>query len=194
MIGPLFWPALALLAGILVGDFLGGSPTGWLAGMTFAALLALALALWRRRRIAPQPAGTLNFASPTIPSLVLVPFSLAALCLGAALDRRATPTVDPAYIGWYVGRQAPAAVEGLLVYPPDERDRYTNLLLEVAAIQLVEAGPWQPVSGRLLASVSPGGGWRYGDRLRLAGEIGFPEDTEDSSYPAYLYRHAVGAT
>lgn len=180
MIGPLFWPALALLAGILLGDFLGSIRVeAWLAGMIFAALLALGLALWRRRRIAPQPAETLNFAATTIPTLILVPISLAALCLGAALDRRAAPTVNPAYIGWYVGRQAPAAVEGLLVIPPDERDRYTNLLLEVDAIQLEEAGSWMPVSGRLLASVSPGGGWRYGDRLRLTGEIGFPEETED---------------
>jgi competence protein ComEC len=193
VIGPLFWLALAFLAGILLGDWLGGESWPWLVGMAAAVLLALLLGLLRRRS-APPLAGSISYDPPAIPIYILLPLALAAVCLGAARDRQATPATGPGYIGWYTGLGEEVTMEGRLIRPPDERDRYTNLLVQAERMRTSEEGPWQPVTGQVLASVSPGGGWRYGDRLRLAGEIGFPENVEGSAYPEYLYRHGIGAT
>jgi competence protein ComEC len=74
------------------------------------------------------------------------------------------------------------------------RDTYTNLRLEMGTLQPVQNDQSLPVKGLVLAKVSPGGEWQYGDRLRLTGKLETPPEEEAFSYREYLARQGVYST
>ncbi len=176
---PLFWLSLAFLAGIGLADGLKWPSTAWwiLAGFALAAAILIEVfraPLGRRLRILPP------FPYPLIPLI---------LSLGALRYQAIQPRLEPGFIAYYNNPDSQVVVEGWLVEPPDERDGYANL--RVAAEQLVSPQVAEPVHGLLLARVPPGGGWHYGDRLRLLGQLESPPENEDFSYRDYLARQGV---
>ncbi len=190
---PLLWLSLAFLSGVLLGERLGwpinlwlllaGLAAGWLFLRPFLARLRLQSRL-------PLPAGRRDAARlPTVP--LPYPLIFLALCLGAARYRLAQPAVTPDFIAWYNDTQGRYTLEGLLVSPPDERDLYTNLRVQVDQLRLAGEQLFTPVSGLILAQAPPGGGWRYGDRLRLEGALQTPPESEDFSYRDYLARQGI---
>ncbi|HEX7975759.1 MAG TPA: ComEC/Rec2 family competence protein [Anaerolineales bacterium] len=190
---PLLWLSLAFLSGIVLGEFLGWPTVAWLALAGFAlALLLLRLLLTLRFRRFPAS----NPPAPT-PNLPRFPFPLPLLfifvALGAARYLQTQPQFNPGFIAWYNGLEPESVVVGVLVEPPDRRDTYTNLRLQVEQLSSKDDSSFIPVQGLLLAKVEPGGNWRYGDRVRLQGALQAPPQDETFSYRDYLARQGIYA-
>ena len=186
---PLLWLSLALIGGILLAERLHAAALAlpvfaWLLLAGAALLLAVLLRLARRSNPAFWPR--------------LSPFHLVAAAFvfgGAARYQASLPELKPGGIAWYNDLETPVVIEGVLVQPPDERDSYTNLRLEVEQLHLQGQALFQPAHGLLLARVpstgGPSGGWRYGDRLRLEGQLQTPPVDESFSYRDYLARQEI---
>jgi competence protein ComEC len=148
-----------------------------------AALSIAAALIWGvlQRRLAGNPER-----ARVIRLLVIC---AAFLFLGAARYEAKVPEPDPSHIAWYNDRAYDMLVTGAVSRPPDVRDLYTNLTIDV---QSVDAGDGDlPVSGLLLARVSNDRTYRYGERLRLRGQLETPPEDEEFSYQQYLAFYGV---
>ena len=179
---PLFWLSLAFLAGILFAQPLHGSTLLWL----LLAALAVVLAMLVRLLV---PRLRVQGFHPSPASLFLLALSLSAFFLGAARYQVSLPTVDSHYIAWYNDQDYTLLVTGTLADPPDVRDTYTNLRLQVTGVDTGDQN--LPVTGLILARVAPGGDWQYGDVLRLRGHLQTPPAYEGFSYQDYLAHQGI---
>ncbi len=186
---PLFWLSLFFLVGIILASILSLSSLGWLL------LSALALTLLLIPRLLPYlppllsqllPASPVSRLSPPIPILLCV------LCLGAARYQAAQPIITEGFIAWYNDSEVEMTVIGILVEPPDVRDRYVNLRIQVERLH-PEGERLRDGDGLLLARVPTGDEWRYGDRVVLTGKIETPPEDETFSYRDYLARQGIYA-
>jgi competence protein ComEC len=200
---PLLWLSLSFLAGILVANQLHLGRAFWLdlaqyvipaefhnyrliwlvlAGIVF--LLAVLVRILSTR---------LRFRPFNLPPATLFILSLAVVTffLGAARYHATIPFVDAHYISWYNDRNYEVLVTGTLTDPPDVRDTYTNVRLEVTSVDT--GGGNLPVSGQILARVPPGSDWHYGDVVRLRGHLKTPPENEDFSYRDYLAHQGIHA-
>jgi competence protein ComEC len=166
---PLMWFSIAFLAGIVLGSLISLSIWVW-SGL---ALLFVLLAIATRF----LPLSTFHFR----------PFAfilLFALFLGAARYQYSVPKFDAFHIAFYNDREYDLLITGYLVEPPDYRDNYTNLRLEV---EKVDTGDGDlPVQGLVLVRASNNQVFQYGERLRLRGKLKTPPENEDFSYRDYL--------
>ncbi|MCX6035200.1 MAG: ComEC/Rec2 family competence protein, partial [Chloroflexi bacterium] len=209
---PLFWLSLAFIAGILVANQLHLSRTFWL-GLAYSILppqfhlfriiwlilAGIALLSAFLLRILSSRAGTgtttsrLNFKPFKLPpsTLVLASLALTVFFLGAARYHFTLPFVDAHYVSWYNDREYELLVTGTLTDPPDERDTFTNLRVNVTGLDTGDGT--LPVHGLILARVLPGDDWHYGDVVRLRGHLQTPPENEDFSYQDYLARQGIRA-
>ena len=186
---PLLWLSLAFLCGIVLGDLLEWRLEMWLV---LAALTMLLRLILRRRFFSGgvlQPAARLPILSPPAP----LNYSIltAVLCLGAVRLQAERTAITPLNVAWYNDLDKPTVLEGVVSAYPDVRDTYVNLRVSSEQIRLKDELLFTPVSGDVLAKVQPGGGWRYGDRVRLEGWLRTPPEQEDFSYRVYLERQGV---
>ncbi len=197
---PLFWLSISFITGGLIASVLSWQPVIWLSlGGLVIAVWLLSIVLHNVIRIPPAliarfatSASRLSrlyqFANLTIP----VPLLLVFLALGAIRYQLAQPDLsNPLLILHYNDRDGIYEVEGILLEPPDLRETYTNLRIEVERVRQVGGGTFQPARGRLLAKVPFSTDWRYGDRLLLSGELDTPPEAEDFSYREYLNRQRI---
>jgi len=170
---PLMWFSLAFLAGIILASLVSLSVLVWGALAFFALFLAILL-----RILAPR-------LHPS--SLILQPFTFVlffALFLGAARYQLSIPEFDAFHIAYYNDRDYDLLITGTLVEPPDYRDSYTNLRLDV---EKVDTGDRDLTAhGLILVRASNNQVFHYGDRLRLRGKLKTPPENEDFSYRDYL--------
>ncbi|MCX6036546.1 MAG: ComEC/Rec2 family competence protein, partial [Chloroflexi bacterium] len=207
---PLLWLSLAFLAGILVAKQIRLSRSFWL-GLAHSVLppqIPLSRNLWLvlagitllsalLLRILSSRAGTgtttsrLNFKPFKLPpsTLFLASLALTVFFLGAARYHFTLPYVDAHYIAWYNDREYELLVTGTLTDPPDERDTYTNLRVNVTGVDTGDET--LSVHGLILARLPPGGDWHYGDVVRLRGHLKTPPENEDFSYRDYLARQGI---
>lgn len=141
--------------------------------------------------------GTAFFAQrlrlPATP-LVSIPFAftlLLALFLGATRYQLSVPDFDAHHIAFYNDRDYEVLITGTLAEPPDYRDNYTNLRLDVEEIDTGDQG--LPAHGLILVRVSNNQEFHYGDRLRLRGKLKTPPENEDFSYRDYLAAQHIHA-
>ncbi len=207
---PLLWISLVFLIGILLAAQLSLSAAAWYWLAVIAGLSGLAIRLSRglyfyslgpvRGMISFLPfvfirayvrgSGLWWRIKPPLPVSVL----LVVLTLGAARYQSVQPDLSASgFIAIHNDVGETCVLEGVIVKPPDVRDRYTNLTLDVKRIRREPELLYVTVAGRLLAKVSPGGSWRYGDRLRLHGRLETPPEWEAFSYRDYLARQNVYA-
>ncbi|MBN1666406.1 MAG: ComEC/Rec2 family competence protein, partial [Anaerolineales bacterium] len=188
---PLLWLSTAFLCGILLGDLVGWSVTGWLSIAAGAALLQLAQRALRSRVLLPRLMQWLTRPPAWLPQ---VPFPatvlLAVLAFGAAWYAGSQPAITPQHIAWYNDQEISFVIEGTLESPADKREGYTNLRVEVEQIHAEDELLFTPVSGLLLVK-APGGEWRYGDRVRIQGYPKTPFESETFSYREYLERQGI---
>ena len=179
-----FW--LVLLRSILPAGF-SLNRTLWALLILLAALASLSLLIFLRlsASLRHQPFRLSSSAA------LLVSLCLVALLLGAARYAYTIPTVDANYVSWYNDRSYEMLVTGTLVAPPDQRDTYTNLRLQVSAVNTGDEA--LPVHGLILARVPPEGAWHYGDVVRLRGSLQNPPTGEDFSYRDYLAHQGIRA-
>jgi competence protein ComEC len=174
---PLLWLSLAFIAGILFAGLVTRSVLVWLllaGGMLIVFILLRVLKL-------------LHIS--IVPLLLFSPALLVAFFLGAARYQSTIPRVDAQHIAWYNDREYELLVTGTLTDPPDERDTYTNLRLNVTSVDTGDQT--LPVHGLILARLPPGGDWHYGDVVRLRGHLKTPPENEDFSYQDYLARQGI---
>jgi ComEC/Rec2-related protein len=169
---PLMWFSLAFIGGIVLASLVSLSVWVWISITIFAILLLI-------------PSQIL---APRLPaSFPLHPFAfilLCAFCLGAVRYQMSVPKFDAFHIAFYNDREYDLLITGTLSEPPDYRDNYTNLRLNVTG---VDTGDRElPASGLLLARVSNNQVFHYGDILRLRGKLKTPPENEDFSYRDYL--------
>src|SRR3989304_4124231 len=170
---PLMWFSLAFLAGIILASLVSLSVLVWGALAFFALFLAILL-----RILAPR-------LHPS--SLILQPFTFVlffALFLGAARYQLSIPEFDAFHIAYYNDRDYDLLITGTLVEPPDYRDSYTNLRLDV---EKVDTGDRDLTAhGLIVVRASNNQVFHYGDRLRLRVKFKTPPENEDFSYRDYL--------
>jgi len=170
---PLMWFSLAFLAGIILASLVSLSVLVWGALAFFALFPAILL-----RILAPR-------LHPS--SLILQPFTFVlffALFLGAVRYQLSIPEFDAFHIAYYNDRDYDLLITGTLVEPPDYRDSYTNLRLDV---EKVDTGDRDLTAhGLILVRASNNQVFHYGDRLRLRGKLKTPPENEDFSYRDYL--------
>ncbi|HET9587329.1 MAG TPA: ComEC/Rec2 family competence protein [Anaerolineales bacterium] len=177
---PLIWFSLAFLAGIILASLISLSVSVWGALALVAFILSILL-----RALAPRlPLAT--FPLPLF-AFILHPFTfilLLALFLGAARYQLSVPDFDANHIAFYNDRDYELLITGVITEPPDYRDNYTNLRLDV---EKVDTGDRDlPVHGLILVRVTNNQVFHYGDRLRLRGQLRTPPENEDFSYRDYL--------
>ena len=181
---PLLWLSLAFLLGILLAQQIHLSFAIWLilAGIAlFVATIFRILSL----RINLKPFGL----PPS--TLFLVSLSLVTFFLGVGRYQYSIPTIDAHHIAWYNDRQYDLLVAGVLTEPPDVRDTYTNLRMNVTSVNTGDES--LPVGGLILARILPGQTFHYGDVIRLRGLLKTPPENEEFSYRDYLAREGIHA-
>ncbi len=179
---PLLWISLAFLAGVLLADQVQSPTSIWVIFMVVSLVLALLIRLVFSRW-SKDPARLSN--------LFLASLCLAAFFFGGARLRSTIPKLDANYIAWYSDRDVELLVTGTVADPPDVRDAYTNLRLDVTTVNTGDED--LPVHGLILARVLPGQDWQYGDVVRLRGHLKTPPSGEDFSYQDYLSRQGIRA-
>ncbi|MCH7589231.1 MAG: ComEC/Rec2 family competence protein [Chloroflexi bacterium] len=167
----LFWIGAAWLAGIGLGSLARLTTAHWmlLAGIAFSS------ALWLRN-------------SSRYRWLYLL---ILMLCLGAARFQGSRITIDPDHVAWYNDSGAYATLTGVIVQPPDVRDSYTGLEVEVEKLRFDGPGGTFPSNGRILVRTSRFNDWAYGDRILIKGYLETPPEFETFSYRDYLARQGI---
>lgn len=113
----------------------------------------------------------------------------AMLFVGAARYQLSIPPDTPDHIAWYNDREDQILITGAVSKPPDVRDEYTNLTIEVQAVDTGDGDV--SVSGLLLARVPNTSVYKYGERVRLSGRPQTPPEGEGFSYQQYLAFYGV---
>jgi len=171
---PLMWFSLAFLAGIIAGSLVPLSIWIWITlALVSLILLVLSQVL--------APALPRSFSFPLRPFTFIL---IAALFLGGLRYQLSVPHFNAFHIAFYNDRDYDVLVTGVLAEPPDYRDEYTNLRLNVTR---VDTGDRElPANGLLLARVTNNQVFHYGDIIRLRGKLKTPPENEDFSYRDYL--------
>lgn len=180
---PLLWISLSFLLGIILSHAVSLSIWTWF----LLAALALGISLIFRRSLAPTyQLRIAQFTFPLSTFHFLLPF---LLLLGSAYYQFRQPSIDPFHIAFYNDREYDLLITGTLTEPPDYRDRYTNLRIEVEAVDTGNGD--MPASGLLLVRVQPHQTYEYGERIRLRGQLKTPPEDEEFSYRDYLARFGI---
>ncbi|HRQ23343.1 MAG TPA: ComEC/Rec2 family competence protein [Anaerolineales bacterium] len=191
---PLIWISLSFLAGILLARGVYLSTWTWLLIAASVLLLSLLTRFFLSRSLPPSHPPSSNHLSPsafhsffvTYPFVILLP---TFLLLGSAYYQFRQPNIDAFHIAFYNDREYDLLITGHLTRLPDYRNRYTNLRIEVEA---VDSGSGDmPVSGLLLVRVQPNQTYEYGERIRLRGKLKTPPESEEFSYRDYLARFGI---
>jgi competence protein ComEC len=177
---PLMWFSLAFLAGIILARLVPLSIWVW-TGLTVFAIVLLVLSQIITPRIPSASHLTLlTFLRPFF--FVL----LTALFLGAARYQLSVPKFDAHHIAFFNDRDYDLLITGTIVEPPDYRDDYTNLRVQVQKVDTGEGDLEEAVTGLLLVRVSSNQIYHYGDVIRLRGKLKTPPENDDFSYRDYL--------
>lgn len=203
---PLFWLSVSFLAGILLAAWQSLSLLVWLefAGLSF--LLAvfswrITLYIWEHWGRAlglifgflPMRGvrGIVSLRSGISRMQIAIPWLVVAIFLGGARYQAAQPEIGPNDLEFYNDMDASVILEGWLVEPPDLRDQFSLLRIQVDRIRTTDQKQDMAVKGQLLVRSSPGLHWVYGDQLRLEGYLVNPPEQEGFSYRQYLARQGI---
>jgi competence protein ComEC len=192
---PLFWLALAFLAGILLANAGRLPTTAWLVlagAASSGSILVALLTRWLAQRGGTGPRPARRLPDPFSPAFVVLLF--ASAFFGASRYQSKQPDLsDPGFIAWYNDTQSKVILEGVITAPPDVRDSHTNLRLAVDKIRPANDTTflYREVHGLLLVKVPAGDIWRYGDRVHLEGRVEAPSEDEGFTYRDYLARQGI---
>ena len=177
---PLMWFSLTFLAGIILASLIPFSTWIWIGLTVFAIVLLILSQLITPRIPSTSHLSLLSFLRPF--SFIL----LTALFLGAVRYQLSVPTFDAHHIAFFNDRDYDLLITGTIVEPPDYRDNYTNLRVQVQKVDTGEGDLEEAVNGLLLVRVSNNQIYHYGDIIRLRGKLKTPPENEDFSYRDYL--------
>jgi competence protein ComEC len=173
---PLMWFSLFFLGGIVLGSLVSLSIWIWV-GLALAFIILAVLA------------RVFQFSSFILhpSSFLFHPFAfilLFAFFLGAARYQINVPRFNAFHIAFYNDREYDLLITGYITEPPDYRDTYTNLRVEV---EKVDTGDGDlDANGLILVRAPSNQTFEYGQRIRLRGRLRTPPENEDFSYRDYL--------
>ncbi|MGD2252440.1 MAG: ComEC/Rec2 family competence protein [Anaerolineales bacterium] len=167
----LVWLGAAWLSGIAVGKLCALGAIWWL----LVAAFALAAAILLRRR----------------PPLRLLCVSILLFLLGAARLHASIPTFGPNHVATYNDTRRSLSITGIVIAPPDVRDRYVGLRVEVEALRFRGSRLERSANGLVLVYAPRFGDWQYGDRVRASGYLETPPVFDTFSYRDYLARKGI---
>lgn len=190
---PLLWISLCFIIGLIAGEYLPWTATGWLS------LAGAVCVLWPILRLLPTRRAILRWLRGTarvVPSLRLPPLLLLAFALlGAARISTSGPDLSGGHVA-AINDQGKYRIQGIVAAPPDWRDRYTLLRIQVEQITPLDdsgavSAPTRLAHGSLMALLPGRADWQYGDCLGLEGSPIIPPESEDFSYRGYLARQDI---
>jgi competence protein ComEC len=116
-----------------------------------------------------------------------------ALCLlaGAVRYESSLPEQNSSNISFYNNR-GEVTLTGTIADEPRQRGYYRQIIVD--SVQLCERDDRVPLSGQLLVNSSDPRPFRYGDTLRLTGELESPPSDVDFDYASYLARRGIFST
>ncbi|HEY5731439.1 MAG TPA: ComEC/Rec2 family competence protein [Anaerolineales bacterium] len=168
---PLMWFSLVFLGGIVLGNLVSFSIWIWVGLVLVFIFLAIITRLLRLS----------SFHFIFHPFVFILLF---ALSLGAARYQFSVPKFDAFHIAFFNDRDYDLLITGTIAEPPDYRDNYTNLRVEVGKVDTGD-GDLQ-ANGLILVRASNNQTFEYGERIRLRGKLKTPPENEDFSYRDYL--------
>ena len=175
---PALWTALAFVGGVALAPWLPRWGWGWAAVVAASAALA-----WGVRRRGLGRRGVFLLAG--------------VAALGVWRWQVVQPDFDDlSFIGAYAGWKQEATVVGVLTEPPDIRDTYANLRLQVERLRFAGEHAETPVHGLLLVRTTPEAAQplRYGTRVVVSGWLTLPPSGERFSWRDYLARQGIFVT
>ncbi len=171
--------------------------TAWLAGIALASQYALPMWAWLSLAGLALALAIILRAQPRARGPLAL---IVALSLGAARYQSAQPVFNEQALATY-NDQGEVVLEGVVWDEPDQRDVRVNLRVRVETLQL--AGASAPINVEGLALVAAPrfsearlaqtgeAEFRYGDRVRITGQLETPAEFEDFSYRDYLARFGI---
>jgi competence protein ComEC len=168
---PLLWMVSAFLGGITFSSRLALPWWVWLMAAGAALLIALVI-----RWLRPQAAL----------ALLLLPFIFG---LGASRYAWGQHILAEKTIAAYNDLDQAIYVTGTLAKPPEVRDTYMNLRIDVKAVDTGKGDI--PVDGTILVRLTNDYDLAYGDLVRVRGRLETPAEDEGFSYREYLLRQGI---
>ena len=185
---PVTWISLTYLSGIVLARYYPKDAEFWFELVIGSAIIAVVSIIVRVifERSAQNPSQD-ESDSPKTKFYFFLPLLLLSFFFGAYHFQNNQPDFDdPYYIGWYNDREYEILLTGMVSKPPDYRDTYTNLTLDVEHLdQLGKSEPLE-VSGKILVRVDARENYQYGDYIRVRGVLETPPENEEFSYKNYL--------
>ena len=167
---PLLWISLSFLTGIVLASIFSLPTWAWI--LISSAFFLLFIFLRSR--------------SSRLPFAFILPVFL---FLGSAYYQFRQPNIDAFHIAFYNDRNYDVLITGSLAESPDYRDAYTNLKLNVEAVDTGSGD--MPVSGFILVRIPKNQVYEYGQRVRVRGQLKTPPEDEEFSYRDYLARDGI---
>ncbi len=168
---PLLWMVCAFLGGVIFSSRLALPWWVWLAAAGIAFFIAFAI-----RWLRPQAAL----------ALLLLP---GLFGLGAARYAWGQHILDEKTIVVYNDLDQAIYITGTLTKPPEVRDTYMNLRIDVSAVDVGNGDI--PADGAILVRLTNDYDLAYGDPVRVRGRLETPPEDEDFSYREYLLRQGI---
>ena len=161
-----------------------------LAGIVLASVMAVPTLTWFALAFLTMPVAILlRFIRPQWKfAILLLP---GFLLLGGARYQMVQPPakLSSSMVAYYNELPRRVYVTGVLAEPPDIRDTYMNLRIDVSKVDT--GGGDQEVTGTILVRLTNEYKVAYGDHVRVRGFIRTPSENEEFSYRDYLARQGI---
>jgi competence protein ComEC len=154
---------------------------GILAGARFSLPLALIF-------IGLIPIPLLFFLRQYRKVIILVSFGLLIFFSASFYSHSSLHSVNESNLRFY-NDQGVVEIKGIVAGDPEVRDKNTRLRLRASEIKLAKG--WQEVSGTALLFLPRYPTYRYGDVLRVIGELETPSQFNDFDYKGYLAHQGI---
>jgi competence protein ComEC len=161
----------AWILGIVLGRAL---PLGFLQWLALAAIALAAVILFRRVKL-----YRLAFSA------------LAILFAGAVRLQLQLPQIDASHVSFYNNLRSEVRLTGVIASDPEAREGYTRFQVKVERIRIPALELAAPVDGLVLVHASRLTEWRYGDWVRVYGELEEPPGDLDFDYARVLANEGI---
>ncbi len=160
--------------------------TGWFIGIALASALQLPIEVLLPTFLVPI-GGLVLWGSDRRARLIWVSV-IFAICGGIWYTLH-SPRFDQNSLSTYNGSGV-VTIEGVIDAPPDVRDTYLNLRVNADRLTLPDRSS-RPIEGTVLVRPSRPAEFRYGDRVRVTGQLSAPPEFATFNYADYLARQDV---
>jgi len=160
--------------------------TGWFIGIALASALHLPIESLLPAFLVPI-AGLVFWRNNHRARLIWISLVF-AICGGIWFALR-VPRFDQNSLSTYNGIGT-VTIEGVIDAPSDVRDTYINLRVNADRLTAPDRSA-HPIEGTVLVRPSRPAEFRYGDRVRVTGELNAPPEFATFNYADYLARQGV---